>query len=225
MQDATESCHQEFATIIGSLKESLALQLESILENDVFKAISVILDSESYQFLESDIVYDEVKVAVDYFEWSLLANNCNLNFLKEEFEILQDHVKRYVSKCLSKKCWPIIFWIGQELGIGNLLHIIEICLIAPLSNAESKRVFSFLWHIPSDADQSKDWYGGTLEMFLTEYPNGTIHKRKCCLQGHAYPQIWKPTKKPNHNVVAVLDSVIKENAQNIAARPEDLPLG
>ena len=44
LQDAIESCHQEFVTIISSLKESLALRLESILENDVFKAISVILD-------------------------------------------------------------------------------------------------------------------------------------------------------------------------------------
>ena len=64
--DAIESCHQEFVTIISSVRESLALWLESILENDVFKAISVILDSESYQFLESDIVFDEVKVVVDY---------------------------------------------------------------------------------------------------------------------------------------------------------------
>ena len=109
LQDAIESCHQEFVTIISSVKESLALRLESILENDVFRAISVILDSKSYQFLESDNVYDEVKVVADYLESPLLANNCNLNFLKEDFEILHDHVKRYVSKCSSKKCWPIIF--------------------------------------------------------------------------------------------------------------------
>ena len=83
LQDAIESCHQEFVNTISSLKESLAFRLESILENDVFKAVSVILDSESYQFLESDIVYDEVKVVVvDYFESTLLANNCNLNSLK-----------------------------------------------------------------------------------------------------------------------------------------------
>ena len=92
------------------------------------KAISVILDSESYQFLESDIVYDEVKFVVDYFKPPLLANNCNLNFLKKEFEILHDHVKRYVSICSSEKCWSIIFRIDQELGTGNLLHVIEICV-------------------------------------------------------------------------------------------------
>ena len=243
MQDDIESCHQEFVTIISSLKESLALRLESILENDVFKAISVILDSESYQFLESDIVYDEVKVVVDYFESHLLANNCNLNFLKEEFKILHDQVKRYVSKCLSEKCWSIIFRIGQELRIGNLLHIIEICLTILLSNAGSERVFSFLWHIFSkerqslsheklemllhiwsDVDQSEEQYGGTVEMFLTEYLDGTIHKRKRYLEGHAYPQIRK-SKKPSHNVVAILDSVIEEDAQDIRARPENLPLG
>ena len=54
------------------------------------------------------IVYNEVKIVVDYFESYLLANNCNLNFLKEEFKILHNHVKRYVSKCLSEKCWPML---------------------------------------------------------------------------------------------------------------------
>ena len=116
-----------------------------------------------------------------------MANNCNLNFLKEEFKILHDHVKRYVSKCSSEKCWPIIFRTGLELGIRNLLHGIEIYLTAPLSDAECKRVFSFLWriflkerqslshemlemllHIRSDVDQSKKRYEGAVEMFLTE---------------------------------------------------------
>ena len=82
-----------------------------------------------------------------------------------------------------------------------------------------------LLHIWSGVDQSKERYEGTVELFLTECPDGTIRKRKCCLQGHAYPQIQKSTKKPNHNVVAILDSVIEEDAQAIAARPEDLPLG
>ena len=57
------------------------------------------------------------------------------------------------------------------------------------------------------------------------YLNGTVCKRKCCLQEHTYPQIQKSTRKPNHNVVAVLNSVIKEDAQDVAARPEDLTLG
>ena len=89
----------------------------------------------------------------------------------------------------------------------------------------SHETLEMLLHIRSDVDQNKEGYGGAVEIFFTEYPNGIAHKRKRCLQGHAYPQIRKSTKIPNHNVVAILDSVIKEDAQDIAARPEDLPLG
>ena len=83
----------------------------------------------------------------------LLANGCNMTHLKEEFELLHDHIKRYVSKVSTEKCWPIIFQIGADLGIHNLLHILEICLVIPLSNAESERVYSFLWHIFSKERQ------------------------------------------------------------------------
>ena len=74
----------------------------------------------------------------------LLANNCRIDHLKEELEILFDHVNKYVSKSSPGKYWPIIFRIGDNLGIHNLLHILEICLVAPLPSAESERVFSLL---------------------------------------------------------------------------------
>ena len=53
----------------------------------------------------------------------------------------------------------------------------------------SHETLEILLHIQSDIDQGKEQYGGTAEMFLTEYPDVTVHKRKFCLQGHAYPQI------------------------------------
>ena len=56
----------EFKTIVESLIEALNTRLEPLLENDVFKAISIILDSESYKFLDVDIIYDEVKVIVEH---------------------------------------------------------------------------------------------------------------------------------------------------------------
>ena len=89
----------------------------------------------------------------------------------------------------------------------------------------SHETLEMLLHIPSDVGQSKERYGDAVEMFLTEYPDGTVRKRKRRLQGHTYPQIQKSIKKSNHDVVVVLDSVIEEDAQDIAARPEDLPLG
>ena len=89
----------------------------------------------------------------------------------------------------------------------------------------SHETLVMLLHIQSDVDQSKERYGGAVKMLLTGYPDGTFCKRKRHLQGHSYPQIQKSTKKPNHDVVAALDSVIKEDAQDIVTRPEDLRLG
>ena len=104
--------------------------------------------------------------------------------MKEEFEVLHDHIISYVSKSSSERCWPIIFRKGHDLGIHNLLHVLEICLTAPLSNAESERVFSFLWlifskerqsmkhntlkillHIRSDVDLHEERYRDTIDVF------------------------------------------------------------
>ena len=151
-----------------------------------------------------------------------------------------------VSKSFAEKCWPIIFPIGDNLGIRNLLHILEICLVPLFSIAESERVFSLLWHIFSkerqslkhgtlellsgitlDNDQSKEWNadGDAVEMFLKEYPDGRIRKKNCHLQGHIYPSNWASLKKHCHNAASALLNVSsdKESEEQINA-PENLPL-
>ena len=74
-----------------------------------------------------------------------------------------------------------IFCIGHDLGIHNLLHVLEICLAVRLSNAESQRVFSFyfsfyksLLHIRSDIKLHEERYRDAADMFLNEYPDGTV---------------------------------------------------
>ena len=74
----------------------------------------------------------------------------------------------------------------NELGIVNILHIAELCIALPISNAESERVFSFLWRVFSkdrqslsnstledilrlrcDTDFSESRYKRAIEMYLT----------------------------------------------------------
>ena len=107
---------------------------------------------------------NDVKVIVEYFKDLLLINNCHIDQLKEELEILIDHIDRYASKSSAEKCWTIIFHIGDDLRICNLLHILEICLLTHLSNAASGRVFSLMPHIFSKECQSLKQ--DTLELFL-----------------------------------------------------------
>lgn len=246
LERAMEINCEEFKSILESLIEALKTRLQPLLDNDVFRAISIILDSESYKFLDVDIIYDEVKVIVEHFKPLLLANNCRTGQLKDELEVLYDHINRYVSKSSAEKCWPIIFRIGNDLGIRNLLHILELCLVTPLSNAESERVFSLLWrifskerqslkndtlelllHIRSDDDQSKERYKDAVDMFLNEYPDGTIRKKKRHLQGHVYPSNRTSQKKHRHDAASVLldissDEEEEEHPQINA--PEDVPL-
>ena len=80
-------------------------------------------------------------------------------------------------------------------AITNVLHIAELSLAIPLSNAESERVFSFLWRIFSterqalkntmiehilrlrcDQDFSEQRYEHAIDFFLMEYPDGTVRK-------------------------------------------------
>ena len=177
------------------------------------KAICIILDSESYPFLGVDIIYDKVKVIVEHFKSLLLANNCSINHLKEELEVLHDDIIRYISKSSSERCWPIIFPIGHDLGIHNLLHILGSVLLL-LYPVLSQRESSFLWcifskeqqsmkhdileillHIQSDVDLHEERYGDATDMFLNEYPDGTVRRRKLHLQGHRYPLCQLSKKK------------------------------
>ena len=39
----------------------------------------------------------------------------------------------------------MLFYLKHELDIKNFLHVAEISIALPICNAESERVFSFLW--------------------------------------------------------------------------------
>ena len=73
---------KEFKTIVESVIKALKFHLEPLLENEVFKTICIILDSESYPFLSVDIIYDKVKVIVEHFKSLLLASNCSIDHLQ-----------------------------------------------------------------------------------------------------------------------------------------------
>ena len=65
--------------------------------------------------------------------------------MKSETEIVYNHVTNFASTKSSTKTWLILFSLKHELGIKNFLHIAEISIALPICNAESERVFSFLW--------------------------------------------------------------------------------
>ena len=118
----------------------------------------MILNSESHQLNDADVLYDKVKVVADHFKSMLMANGCSTEHLKERPEILHNHIKRYVSKNTTDKCWQIIFNISYDVGIRSLFHAIERSLTTSFSNKESKPVFSCSWCLFSKERQSNHFY-------------------------------------------------------------------
>ena len=238
IEDAIAICHSEFINILLNLKTALTVQIEPLLKNPVFKSIGIILNLESYQFHDADVLYDEVKVA-DHFKSMLMINGCPTEHLKEEFEILHNHIKRSVLKNKPEKCWQIIFNIGCDLGIRYFLHVIEICLVIPLSNAKSKRVSSFLWrlsskkrqllkqetlisllHERSDNKFSPERFTEVVNMSMMEFIDGLLRKHKRHLQDHQYP---KSVRKTRRDVTgAIKQSLLSDDEDNVIVDDEDM---
>ena len=62
-------------------------------------------------------------------------------FLATEVSKLFSHITKFI-RGSSEKCWKQMFSLKEKLGIGNILQLVEICIVLPISNAEGERVFS-----------------------------------------------------------------------------------
>ena len=58
-------------------------------------------------------------------------------------EVLVEYVNRFLPNVSSAKDWCNLFSKQNELGIVNIIHIAEIGLAMPLSNAETECTLSF----------------------------------------------------------------------------------
>ena len=127
------------------------------------------------------------------FKNLLVPNRCETSKIRTEFEILYEHIKMFLGKKSSDKVWPHMFSQQKEIVISNLIHIAEIAISIPTSDAETERIFSFLWKIFSKERQSFkndglsdilrlrtdenfdcSRYDLATHLFLTEHPNGEV---------------------------------------------------
>ena len=74
------------------------------------------------------------------------------------------HIRKFLSENSPLCCWPQLFQLKSGLGLKKILHIAEICIVVPLSNAESKQIFSYLWCQSSNEQLSLNHQ--TLEIIL-----------------------------------------------------------
>ena len=187
LQSSIQKVHKEIHIIVKNLYKALKVRLDPIVEDPLFQAMAIFLDTESYGLMELDDILENVKIITERFSQLLRANGCQLLLIPSEQEILYEHTTRFLSGKSANKTWPHLFARQTQLGISNIIHVAEISIAMPASNAETERVFSFLWRAFSkdrqsiknenlenilrlrcDHDFSDAHYEHAIEMFLTE---------------------------------------------------------
>ena len=113
---------------------------------------------------------------VESFELLLEANSFNPDGLSIEINLLHTHVVQFLSNCFPDKCWQRFFKLKEILGIKNVLHLAEISLVIPLSNAEAKHVYSFLWRMYTK--EGTQLNNSTLEDILRVRGDGSFSDKK-----------------------------------------------
>lgn len=103
LQSSLKKVHREIHTIVTGLYETLKTRLDPFVEDPLFKAMAVFLDTESYGIMGVEDILESVNVITARFDTLLRANGCQLTSIPAEFEILYEHVTRFLGgKSASK---------------------------------------------------------------------------------------------------------------------------
>jgi hypothetical protein len=113
-----------------------------------------ILDTEVYpeQGL-GDNAYgeDEVKSVIDRFRDLLCTNGCDFMKIECEWDELKQLVVTTGLKNMTYvNVWAKLFSPSKKESLSNILHVAEIVLVVPISNATIERMFSTMTRVHSD---------------------------------------------------------------------------
>ena len=226
--EAIKKAVAEFVDILSILEESVTVRFAEIVDNPVIIAMAKLLNSTNYSYVDIEDLYHEVIIIYDHFEKLFSANGCLREHLKSELRVLMLHVNTFLSKVPSTKCWPHIFAAKDSLEISNIIHIVELSIAFPLSNAECERFFSFLWRLYTkerlslgnetieallrlrgDSDFTAKNYDGAIDAFLSQHPDGTLRSAKRHVGGHNYPSKRKSTRASETSLFE-LNDILRE---------------
>lgn len=152
---AIENLSQHYNDIIIKITDSMASRFEDLTASPVFKHLVSLLDVSSWPQNELAVFGESAILELsDCFEELLVKNGCEIHQLLPEWISLKTHVLPIIKNNPKKfylKIWQRVFTadlIKEECG--NILHIIELLLCTPFTNAKLERMFSRMARVKTD---------------------------------------------------------------------------
>ena len=229
---AIERNKDRIVTILAALVDVVNKRFSELIDNPIFKAMAVFMDTTSFGEMGDDIIVANMRVIVEKFHRQLVANGCDIDHLEDELQTALAHVSEFLENVSPSNAWKVLFEKKMSLGLSNLLHVVELCIVIPLGNAEVERIFSLLWRIFCKERSSlsnkvqEDLlrlrgsvvakevvdYADAIELFLTEYPDGNVRKRCRRTSGRAYPLKRKSRlKKPRMDILTTINDLVSSS--------------
>ena len=142
--------------ILSSIIECFKGRFDAIISTEcdnLFNALVKILDTEVYPEQAVDHAYgeDEVKLVIDRFRPLLCSNGCDATKIEcERHELKQLVVTTGLKNMMYVDVWANIFCSSKKESLSNILHVAEVLLVVPISNATLERMFSTMKRVHSD---------------------------------------------------------------------------
>ena len=153
-----QSVQESYHEIITSLSSSMEGRFEDIIASPVFKPLVPILDVSKWPSDDENLFSycdDKIVNLREHFKLLLIQNDCNIEDIPGEWDTLKQFVSPMVAGLVNVdylEIWSkIITNSDVKKSCANVLHLIELLLITPFTNAKLERVFSRMNRIKTDS--------------------------------------------------------------------------
>ena len=139
----------------SSLSDAVMERFGNIANCPFFKNIVQVLDCLKWQKRKEELLHfgdSGINELVEHFKPLLEKNDCNVESIPGEWDILKNRLLSSLE--LNQKYLDV--WSGvfatEEISkeCSNILHIIQLLLITPYSNAKLEKMFSTMGHVKTD---------------------------------------------------------------------------
>ena len=152
VEQAKSSLNNTNNDILSHILECFTQQFDKT--NNLFNALVKVLDTEVYPevgLVDDAYGLDEVRLLVERFRVLLTANGCDVEKIESEWDDVKEMVVTTGLKGTNYiDVWAKLFTSSKKEALSNILHLVEILLVVPVSNALLERMFSTMNRMHTD---------------------------------------------------------------------------